>query len=165
MSSPIQDFSDNLKLIRKGRNLTQTQLAEKMGLTKQSIINYEKGLTFPTGKKLENLLTALNVSTEQLLGKDLSQSTSQKRLMENCNTKGIFWGEYQKIRNNDDNIKKDFLLNHLSQFNSDQLFHAISEIYDKNIKQAQIQYINEISDSIAYPQESLNIDLWIKQEE
>ena len=42
MGSPVQVFADNLKLIRKARKLTQTQLAEKVGLTKQSIINYEK---------------------------------------------------------------------------------------------------------------------------
>lgn len=169
MSSPIQEFADNLKLIRKGRSLTQVQLAEKVGLTKQSIINYEKGLTFPTGKRLENLLDALDVTTEQLLGRELSQSTYEKRLIEACCEKATFWGESQVFQEQNKDIteseKKEFMLDYLRKFDSDKLQAAITSIYDKEILSAQHQFCSELADSVAYPEEGLSIDLMIKQDD
>ena len=44
----ISNFGNKLKVARQFRNLTQTEFAEMLGVTKQTIINYEKGLTIPS---------------------------------------------------------------------------------------------------------------------
>ena len=44
----ISNFGNKLKVARQLRNLTQRELAKMLGVTKQTIINYEKGLTIPS---------------------------------------------------------------------------------------------------------------------
>lgn len=44
----ISNFGNKLKVARQIRNLTQRELAKMLGVTKQTIINYEKGLTIPS---------------------------------------------------------------------------------------------------------------------
>ena len=44
----ISNFGIKLKLARQFRNLTQEELAGMLGVTKKTIINYEKGFTIPS---------------------------------------------------------------------------------------------------------------------
>ena len=48
-----KSFAKNLKLEREIRNLTQKELADMLGISKQSYWGYESGISMPT---LENLL-------------------------------------------------------------------------------------------------------------
>lgn len=56
-----------LKELRLRANLTQDALAKKVGLKKNTICSYEKGIRTPTVKNLCNLAEALDVTVEQLL--------------------------------------------------------------------------------------------------
>lgn len=58
---------ENLKRLRKKKGLTQTQLAERVGVTYQSIGQYERGETSPSGKTLKKLADALDVGFYDLL--------------------------------------------------------------------------------------------------
>lgn len=52
--------------LRKKRNLTQSQLAEKLGTTQGAVSQWEKGTAFPSADKLPDLAKALGCSIEEL---------------------------------------------------------------------------------------------------
>ena len=64
----LNGFPKRLRTIRKRKGLTQTQLAEKVGISYQLICLYETGKHTPTMAVLEWLCQALGVSATELLG-------------------------------------------------------------------------------------------------
>ncbi len=61
-------FGTRLKKLRKVKNLTQQELANKVDLVKSSISAYEKGLKYPSVEVLIKLCNCFNVSADYLLG-------------------------------------------------------------------------------------------------
>ena len=61
------NFKENLKKIRKERNLTQQQLADLLQVTKTTIANYEQGIKEPKFKTLEQIKNILECSYDDLL--------------------------------------------------------------------------------------------------
>lgn len=59
-------FKDNLVQLRKMQNLTQEQLAEKVGVSRQAIAKWEAGDTVPDLEKSRLLADALGVSLDDL---------------------------------------------------------------------------------------------------
>ena len=64
------DFGNRLKTLRIHAKLTQSQLAQKLGLTKSVISAYETGLRLPSYDVLIHIAKIFNVSTDYLLGVD-----------------------------------------------------------------------------------------------
>lgn len=62
-------FPARLREIRKKKDLTQQELAEKINKDRCTISNYEIGDSRPTIYVLSDLATALDVSTDYLLGR------------------------------------------------------------------------------------------------
>lgn len=62
------DFGNVLKTLRSRENMTQAQLAQKLGLTKSVISAYETGLRLPSYDVLIHIAQIYNVSTDYLLG-------------------------------------------------------------------------------------------------
>lgn len=62
------DFGNTLKTQRLSKNITQSQLAQKLGLTKSVISAYETGLRMPSYDILIHIARIFNVSTDFLLG-------------------------------------------------------------------------------------------------
>lgn len=62
------DFGNRLKTLRLKENLTQAQLAQKLGLTKSVISAYETGLRLPSYDILIHIAQIYRVSTDYLLG-------------------------------------------------------------------------------------------------
>jgi Zn-dependent peptidase ImmA (M78 family)/transcriptional regulator with XRE-family HTH domain len=62
-----QVIADNLIRYRKGARLSQASLAEKVGLTRQSINNYENAKTLPDSDILSSLAKALGVTIDDFL--------------------------------------------------------------------------------------------------
>ncbi|HWT74271.1 MAG TPA: helix-turn-helix transcriptional regulator [Mobilitalea sp.] len=60
-------FAENLKLIRKERNITQEHLAEILDVTRQAVSKWESGCGYPETEKLLILSKELNVSLDYLL--------------------------------------------------------------------------------------------------
>lgn len=54
----------------KAQNLTQRQLAEKVGITYQSLQRYEKGTVLPVVDIAIKLAEALNTTVDQLFIRD-----------------------------------------------------------------------------------------------
>ena len=62
-------FKDRLRTLRKQCNFSQQELADKMGVTKQTISQYERGVREPDFDSLAALCDFFNVSTDYILGK------------------------------------------------------------------------------------------------
>lgn len=60
-------FAERLRGLRKQRNLSQSDLAEKVDLHYNHIGRYERGSSNPSGEALKRLADALGVSTDYLL--------------------------------------------------------------------------------------------------
>lgn len=62
------DFGNRLKTLRLQNNLTQAQLAERLGLTKSVISAYETGLRMPSYDVLIAISRIFKATTDYLLG-------------------------------------------------------------------------------------------------
>ena len=67
------DFGNTLKTLRLKNNMTQAQLAHKLGLTKSVISAYETGLRLPSYDILIHIAKIYSVSTDYLLGIERKQ--------------------------------------------------------------------------------------------
>lgn len=67
------DFGNVLKTQRLKKNMTQAQLAQKLGVTKSVISAYETGLRLPSYDILIHIARIFNVSTDFLLGVENKQ--------------------------------------------------------------------------------------------
>lgn len=62
------DFGNRLKTLRLRENMSQAQLAQKLGLTKSVISAYETGIRLPSYDVLIHIAKIFNVTTDYLLG-------------------------------------------------------------------------------------------------
>jgi len=77
MSSPHEHFSQRLRQARDNAGLSQSQLAEKIGLHTGSLSHLENRRRVPSLDILEKLSDELGVSVDWLLGRaDIPQSFS-----------------------------------------------------------------------------------------
>jgi len=61
------EFSEKLITLRKGRDLTQEQLAEQLNVSRQSISKWESGQVIPEVEKIVELSKVFNVTLDYLL--------------------------------------------------------------------------------------------------
>ncbi len=69
-------LSDNIKTYRKKNNMSQDELAEKLGVSRQSISLWETGQTQPTIDNIIALAKIFNISSDTLLGVSEGSPTS-----------------------------------------------------------------------------------------
>lgn len=67
-ADPTEIFRERLKTAREAKKITQADLAEKTGLPASSISLFEKGPRKPSFDNLRTLASALDVTTDYLLG-------------------------------------------------------------------------------------------------
>lgn len=73
-------LGERLKQLRKDKNLTQTELGNKINVTKVSISGYESGNRSPDTDTLQRLADYFEVSTDYLLGRtDIPALTPQEK--------------------------------------------------------------------------------------
>lgn len=60
-------FSENLKSIRKEKGISQEDLAEIIGVSRQAVSKWEQGLGYPEMEKLLILSKKLNISLDYLM--------------------------------------------------------------------------------------------------
>ncbi len=63
-------FSVRLRQLRQTKELTQVQLAEKLGVKKQSVSNWENDNIMPSVEMLVKIAELFHVSTDYLLGRE-----------------------------------------------------------------------------------------------
>lgn len=87
----MTDFGELLKNLRKSAGLTQKQLAERLGISKNAVSYYEKSLRCPSSDILIKIARVFHVSADYLLGLDngsqsfdLSTLTEKEREFLRC---------------------------------------------------------------------------------
>lgn len=64
-----ETFKDNVKIYRKQCNMSQTELAEKVGVTQQCVSEWERGNIEPTLTFLWRIADQFQVSIDELVGR------------------------------------------------------------------------------------------------
>lgn len=85
MEEAMATFTERLRELRVQSNYSQQDLADKIGVTKQTISQYERGVRKPDMDTLTALCDIFNVSSDYLMGKSdvtvrLLNSDDLKRL-------------------------------------------------------------------------------------
>ncbi len=70
------EFHEKLVLLRRGRNMTQTDLAETLGVTRQSVYKWEAGASYPEAMTLFAIKGLFGVSVDALLDRNVIISLS-----------------------------------------------------------------------------------------
>lgn len=62
-------FQANLRRIRQGRNMTQRELADRVGVAQGAVWQWEAGKSFPRVATLEKVCIALEINPDDLFAK------------------------------------------------------------------------------------------------
>lgn len=85
------EFSERLKKLRKQAQLTQVDVAEKLGISQPAYASWERGIKKPTQENLVKIAQILNVSVDYLVGN--SDNTEDEldniELLFRMNSKGL----------------------------------------------------------------------------
>lgn len=69
-------IADKIKQLRQQNNLTQTDLAKKLSITRSSVNAWEMGISVPSTQYIIELSNIFKVSTDYLLGMESTSSIS-----------------------------------------------------------------------------------------
>ncbi len=83
----------NIKFFREKKNITQSELADKLCVTRQAVSNWENGKTEPDIEMLNKIASVLEISIEELIYgfKRETKIINTKNVTENI-TKGVSFG-------------------------------------------------------------------------
>ncbi|MBE6148578.1 MAG: helix-turn-helix domain-containing protein [Firmicutes bacterium] len=79
------NLSENIKKIRKENNLSQEQLAEKLGVSRQSVSKWESGQAYPEMDKVLQICELFNLNMDELMKSDLKEVRETKQSKANVN--------------------------------------------------------------------------------
>lgn len=79
------NFSDNIKIIRKEHNLSQEQLAEELGVSRQAISKWESGAAYPEMDKIITICKKYNCNIDDLLHSDIKEVKGEEETKKNIN--------------------------------------------------------------------------------
>ena len=79
------EFSENIKKIRKENHLSQEQLAEELGVSRQAISKWESGAAYPEMDKIIYICKKYNVNIDDLLHKDIKEVKGEEEVKKNLN--------------------------------------------------------------------------------
>lgn len=72
------NLADNLKKIRKDNNLSQEQLAEKLGVSRQAVSKWESGISYPEMDKVIQICNLFNLNINELINEDIKEVKENK---------------------------------------------------------------------------------------
>lgn len=77
------NFTRNFVALRKNNNLTQEKMGERLGVTRQTITNWERGRNAPDVNMIDCICVEFNVSLEELLyGQNNSDSRESEEKLD-----------------------------------------------------------------------------------
>ncbi len=79
------NFANNLKKIRKDNNLSQEQLADELGVSRQAISKWESGAAYPEMDKIIALCDKFNLNIDDLLHRDIKEVKGEQETKKNIN--------------------------------------------------------------------------------
>ncbi len=72
-------FAENLKQLRKEKQLSQEELADILDVSRQAISKWEQGMGYPEVEKLLLLSSKLNISLDSLMATEITQEFNTKK--------------------------------------------------------------------------------------
>ncbi len=72
------NLADNIKRIRKDNNLSQEQLAEKLGVSRQSVSKWESGTSYPEMDKVLQICQLFNLNINELINENIKEIAEVK---------------------------------------------------------------------------------------
>lgn len=72
------NLGDNLKRIRKEHNLSQEELTEKLGVSRQSVSKWESKQAYPEMDKVLQLCKMFDLNIDELLNQDIKEVKNKK---------------------------------------------------------------------------------------
>ena len=72
-------FAENLKQLRKDKQLSQEEIAEILDVSRQAVSKWEQGIGYPEVEKLLLLSSKLNVSLDYLMATEISQQSTNNK--------------------------------------------------------------------------------------
>lgn len=92
-------FSENLQKMRKEAKLSQEALAEKLGVTRQSVSKWESGASYPEMDKLISMCSIFNCSMDYLLnGKENNENKKEEKFTVNNLVNEIVEGAEKTVK-------------------------------------------------------------------
>lgn len=79
------NFSENLKKIRKEHNLSQEQLASELGVSRQAISKWESAVAYPEMDKIIALCDKFSLNIDDLLHKDIKEIKGEEESKKKLN--------------------------------------------------------------------------------
>ena len=71
-------FAENLQMIRKEKHLSQEELAEMLGVSRQAVSKWEQGTGYPEVEKLLLLSRELNLSLDSLMATEIARGKAME---------------------------------------------------------------------------------------
>lgn len=71
-------FGENLQKLRKEKGISQEQLAEQLGVTRQSVSKWESGASYPEMDKIVALCNIFHCDMNVLINKDITEERERK---------------------------------------------------------------------------------------
>lgn len=97
--SQAQEFAKKVKSMRDSKNMTQEELSDKVGISRPSLANIERGVHIPSLEVAKKLADALDISVDFLLSKRSTPSTND--LSQNNEFAHFILRASQKLSNDD----------------------------------------------------------------
>ena len=91
--------SERVKKLREQNNLTQADLARKLGLTRSSVNAWEMGISVPSTQYIVELAKIFKVSTDYLLGVSTENAISTEGLVKEDIEQVYSLVEYLRLKN------------------------------------------------------------------
>lgn len=70
-------LSENLKIFRKRKGLTQENVSEALNVVRQTVSKWEKGISVPDADMLIRLAEILDVSVNELIGSSVADEKNE----------------------------------------------------------------------------------------
>lgn len=104
MNNQKSFFPKNLQFLRKEKNMTQSELGNKIHVDQTTIGRWEDGNREPTVGNVANIANLFNVSIPDLLDKDLSKNNQTFDELE------LLFSKHKDILTNDDKEYIKFII-------------------------------------------------------
>lgn len=78
------EIGANLRKIRVQNNLSQEKFAEILGVSRQTVVNWECGKSLPTADKIQKIIKEFSITFDMLCGSDKEEDLHEDKTPQEC---------------------------------------------------------------------------------
>lgn len=156
----MERFPEKLRQSRKRVRLSQSQLAERVGVTQRSMTNYECGRAQPRKKVLRKMAEELHVTVEYLTNDSVDDPQAGRLREERLSTARALFGRRGEQEMNElmERNAAFFAGGSVDQETKDAFFDALMTAYITCKNEARARYGSSADDENASPAEEADED-------